>query len=330
MVKSGYVRVGAGALAFALALGGAALGACSGASPASLCGPGTRLSGSTCVPSAAEAGGMDAGVDVEEIPEDAGSDAEVDDSGADDPCPKMGPDAKETAVGMFEDEIRHERFMNCDATCGAVSPFCGLARCRTVGQPRWPSGPMAPRGVVGSPVDGVRLLRDTIRLPRDPWVALGGECDPDPAMRPPTLGNSDLAPYAVANPQPKFSMPFEFALGWDQASTAPIPALIDGRSWTFRTVSDVQPTLSGALLVVASRLEPLFDVRGAYTSFEQDRVGCVVVNHRDYGTNVPKGHPPSTSYAPNPRVIFFTNRTHIPATNIVLDVNPTATCGVSP
>ncbi len=326
MRRSQYALVAVGALG----LVAAALAACSGTPSSTLCGAGTRLVNGTCVAAAGGDGGLDAGLDVE-VPsdEDGGTDAETDDAGPDDPCPKMGPDAKEMGVGYgpgaYQDDVRMERFYNCDSKCGTVSPQCGSARCRVTGE-RWEGSPSAGKGTMYTPIDSIQR-RVTIRLPRDPWTVLGGECDPDPAMRYPT-GATNYRPYAVASPQPRFSLLIEVGVGWPPNSDAPVPMMIEGRNWDFRTVTDGRLFNDGTL-GAGTRLEPLFAPSAAFSAFEADRTGCVEINHRDYGTNVPPGNPPLVGPY-GARLVFFTTRAHIRAANLVLDINASAKCGVSP
>ncbi|NOU29358.1 MAG: hypothetical protein HOO96_15760 [Polyangiaceae bacterium] len=317
------------ALAAVGALGAvvAALAACSGESPATLCGAGTRLVGSTCVAAGSEAGLVDAALDVQ-AQEETGTDAEVDDSGADEPCPKPGPDAKQIDTGRFEDLVRRETIVNCDPLCGPVSLLCGLARCRAAGAPRSSLRGSPPNGVLPTLVNPVKTPRATIRLPRDPWL-LGGECDSDLSMPALVTENPGLyLAYTAAKLQPRFSLPVELGIGWEPNSTAAVPLLIDGSAWSYRTITELLPTASGSAFY-GPRTEPLFDLVSAHTSFERDRAECVVVNHRDFGTNVPAGTPVQT-LEPSARVVFFTYARHIRASNLILDMNKTVACGVSP
>lgn len=326
MRRSQCALVAVGALGAVVA----ALAACSGTPSSTLCGAGTRLVNGTCVAAAGGDGGLDAGLDVEVPPdEDGGSDADTDDAGPDDPCPKMGPDAKEMGVGYgpgaYQDDVRMERFYNCDEKCGTVSPQCGSARCRVAGE-RWPGEPTGGKGTMYVPINSIQR-RVTIRLPRDPWTVLGGECDPDPAMRYPT-GATNYRSYAVASPQPKFSLLVDVGVGWPPSSDAPVPMKIEGRNWDFRTVTDVRLFNDGNL-GGGTRLEPLFAPSAAFSPFEADRTGCVEINHRDFGTNVPAGYSPLPN-GDRARLVFFTSQAHIHAANLILDINASAKCGVNP
>lgn len=314
MVKSGYVRVGAGALALALAFGGVALGACSGASPASLCGPGTRLVGSTCVPAPGEAGAMDAGVDVEAIPEDAGSDAEVDDSGPDDPCPTVGGNG----ITLYDGGAIY----NCDPKCGAVASRCEESRCTPAGKRR-----TAPAALYADyPPEKV-----TLRLPRDPWT-LGGECDPDPSLR---YALPQDVPYTVRTPQPRYQHQMMIVWRVDPKPTS-VPTFIEPRGYTYRFMLDGtvrKDQNSGVLFAPGStRLEPLAAASG-FSPFERDRTTCERVDALDFETNLPAGV--VANEAPSVmlnyyRVVFFTDAQHIAARNLTIDMSPTAACEVKP
>jgi hypothetical protein len=311
MRRSQYALAAVGALGAVAAV----LAACSGTPSSTLCGAGTRLVNGTCVAAAGGDGGLDAGLDVEVPPDqDGGSDAETDDAGPDDPCPTVGGNG----ITLFDGGAIY----NCDPKCGPVASRCEESRCTPAGKLR--AAPAAP--YADYPPEKV-----TLRLPRDPWT-LGGECDPDPALR---YAVPQDIPYAVRAPQPRYQHQMMIVWRVDPKPTS-VPTFIEPRGYTYRFMLDGtvrKDQNSGVLFAPGStRLEPLAAASG-FSPFERDRTTCERVDALEFETNLPSGVVPGQ--APGGmlnyyRVVFFTDAQHIAARNLTIDMSPTAACEVKP
>lgn len=300
MRRSRYALGAVGVLGAVLA----ALAACSGESPATLCGAGTRLVGSTCVAAGSEAGTPDGGPDVQ-TQDDGGPEAgQEEDAGLDDPCP---PNLSGTGTSEEGDGGLRTATLNCDPKCGAVAELCEPIRCRKVGEKRpFPSSlyeSVTAIGVGYAP-------RWVIRLPRDPWTVYG-ECNPSTTV-------TGEAPYVAQSPQPRFAIAIRLSdAGTFQGTDVFFAAQVG--PYTARQF------VYGRRLGNSwgdNRFEP-FPVAGAYGSFEKDHEGCGLLNANE----------PFASIGASPALVMIavhTKAAHVRATNLLFDFSPSAKCGGTP